>query len=478
MKPLLRHLAIIVALVFAPLAAAAQDAEAPDVLAVIGPAEITQDDLDRALQSRPDLFADLPEQDRSQRTLQRLVAEVLVDYLYDQTPEDLSEEARERLSDARRQLLLRDFARAQFTPPTVTEADIAAFVADNPHLFSDRALFRFLDISVESDTPQARQGAVAQILQLLREIGPDLAELHTLTVELEQDNGPAASVLTRWTTSDALGAETRTRLEAMAAEGRVLDVADEDEDGVARILMLLDRVPAPVAPEKMRDEIEARLEEQAFAEQREILVRRMAASVMPDGTATEGDDVAPLDIALPDASSPAMDGNAAAPRGSRVAALVMSWLFGVVGVYATLSWGALVRRQYPHQRTRLTSVPTLSRPMPSAVLGGLLAACQVAVLVLAVVLGAPALGLVTSGGAAIAALIMAGGIAWLWQGRSERNRRKAEEALRAKLSDDALAARQALLREPPHVRLRAAGLLLLASMLAGLVLLGDAMAAA
>jgi hypothetical protein len=476
MRPLLHHLAIIMVLVFAPLAAAAQDAEAPDVLEVIGPAEITQEDVARALQSRPDLFADLPEPDRSQRALQRLVAEVLVDYLYAQTPEDLSEDARERLAAARRQLLLRDFARAQFTPPTVTDADIAAFVADNPHLFSDRALFRFLDISVESDTPEARQEAVAQILQLLRDAGPDLAGLHALTVELEQDNGPAASVLTRWTTSDALAAETRTRLEAMAAEGRVLDVADED--GVARILMLLDRVPAPVAPEKMRDEIEARLEERAYGEQREILVGRMAASVMPDLTATEADGVEPLDIALPEATPPAMDENAASPRGSRVAALVMSWLFGVVGVYATLSWGALVRRQYPHQRARLTSVPILSRPMPSALLGGLLALCQVAVLILAVVLGAPALGLVASGGAAIAALIMAGGIAWLWQGRSERNRRMAEEALRAKLSDDAVAARQALLREPPHVRLRAAGFLLLASMLAGLVLLGDAMAAA
>ncbi|MHA7887676.1 hypothetical protein [Roseicyclus sp.] len=474
MTPLLRHLAILAALLVTPLAAAAQNDEAEDVLAVIGPAEITQDDVSRTLQSRPDLFPDLPEEERRQRTLQRIVAEVLVDYLYGQNPEDLSTVDRERLSDARRQVLFRHFAQARFTPPTVTEDDVDAFVEDNPHLFSEHAFYRYLDISLGGGTAEARQDAVARIVQQLRGPGPDLAALQGQLAELEERGGLDTTLHTRWTSSGAIEADIRLRLEAMAARGRAVDAADEN--GSNRILMLLDVVQAPIPPDKMRDEIRAQIRERAYAAHRETLVRRMAASVMPDLSASEGPELEPLGIVLPDATAATIGAAPVEPRASRVVALLMSWLFGVVGIYAILSWVALVRRQYPLQRARLTSVAILGRPAPAGLLGAVLALGQGAVLVAAVVLGSPTLGPVLTGGAVLVALLAGGGIGWVLQERSERSRRKTEDALRAKLSDDGLAERQALLREQPVVRLRAAVMLLLASMLAGLVLLGDAMA--
>ncbi|MBF9060951.1 hypothetical protein HKCCSP123_17345 [Rhodobacterales bacterium HKCCSP123] len=470
MKNLLRSLVVFVGLLFIPAATLAQDAADEGVLAVIGSSDITADDVSRILVGRPNAFPGLADEERRQRILETLVAEYLIDYFYGQATDQLSPAVLDSLSDARRQVLFQLYAQSRFTPPAITDADVAAFVDENPQLFSERAYYRFIEIELTGGTESERQDALARILQAAQAPDAGVALFNERVSELQQQ-GLDPSLLTVWASSEALPAATLERLLVLASEGRDIDVQETDTS--VRILLLLDVDPVPVTPDELREQIELRILQQAFTDYRETLVRRMAATVLADVPAPDDTGLAPLEVDPPDAGTVVWAPEPTVPPSYRLAAFSASWFFGVIGLYAALSWVALVRRQYPELRSELTFVPSLRRPVPAGFLGGLLALCLVGVLAGITWLGDLVLGLRAIGVFMIGAIVIGCGVCWAWRDQSRRRFLEREAKLLATSSDARRARRRAVLQDAPYPRLLLAVLLLFASVLGAVVLIGD-----
>ena len=204
-------------------------------IAIIGSSVISVEEVERIAAGRPRAYADLPADERRARITDTLVAEYLIDYYYGRDTQQLSPQVLDALNDARRQVLLQFLAQSRFTPPEITDAEVADFAARNPELFSDRRSYNFAIVTLSGGTVEARQAAQTQLQDMLEEQEVDIAALDQMVSGL-QDDGVAAGPNTVWQTSEALGDEVLSRLDEMVQDNRRIDIIQQS-DAVSVLLL-------------------------------------------------------------------------------------------------------------------------------------------------------------------------------------------------------------------------------------------------
>ena len=345
------HLAAIacaVVLGAAPTLAPAQ-VEQPassDPIAIIGSSLIYDTDIDRIAAGRPNAYADLPAQERSARIMDSVLAEYVIDYFYGRDLRQLSPTVLDALNDARRQVLLQFYAQSKFTPPEITETDVANFVARNPALFADRRSYSFAVVILSGGTAQARQALQDRVQDIAELPTGQIAALDGLVSGL-QAGGVSATVNTVWQPSEVLSHDVLTRLESMVDSNRRIDISQEPD--AVSIYLLNSAVPVPADPAMVRGKIEQRLIGEAFDAYREKLIHRTALKVLDPQQAAVEDQTegAPPIVAPPPLGSVVWSSRPTIPRSIRVSALFGACMFGSLAGGLLLFWFRIVSEQYP-----------------------------------------------------------------------------------------------------------------------------------
>lgn len=343
----------------AGVAAAQQVADDP--VAIIGSSVITENEVARIASGRPDAYPDLPPEERRPRIRDTLIAEYLIDYHYGRETGLLAQPVLDALNDARRQVLFQFYAQSQFTPPEITEADIAEFARKNPALFKDRRGFRYAQVIVAEGQAAARADMRARAEAALDRPDPDLAALDALAARA-RDPGLEVRLDTNWAPSEALPGELRDRLDAMVRTDRRLDI--RTRDARVSLLALYEAVALPVRPGALRAQIKQRLVAQAYQAHRATLIDRLAAQVLDSGgdgasaadAGDKGNDAAP-EITPPPRGTVVWSNQANLPRNVRLVALFGAGLFGALAAFALWTWLRQVLLQYPLIVRRSLSVP-------------------------------------------------------------------------------------------------------------------------
>lgn len=426
--------------------ARAQTADPDEVLATIGSTRITAEEVDRILAGR-NALAGLPEEERRQRTLETLIAEYLIDYFYGQDLGLLSEQVLDSLADARRQVLFQLFAQSRFAPPDIAEADVAAFVAENPQLFADRRAYQFLDLRINGGTPEARAAALARVPGALATGGAPLTALTSLVADLSRD-GLNATVNPFWATSEAIPADTLARLSPMAADGRELDqwaAADS-----ARALVLLAADPAPLDPGTLTPQIERRLLQQAFQAHRDEIITLMAKSVLEADAAAAAD---PRVVRAPPRGTVVWSPNPVLPREVRLAGFFGGALMALLAAYGLVTWIALVYRQLPMLQKHELVVPTFRRAGPATTMTVILVLLTLPAAGLAGWVAGSTYGVRTTLVLLAGAAVLALALALVWHSRTRRFRAAAQLEANETYSDPQMAYERGVLEEGSGWRL-------------------------
>lgn len=426
--------------------ARAQSSDPDEVLATIGSTRITAEEVDRILAGR-NALAGLSEEERRQRTLETLIAEYLIDYFYGQDLGLLSEQVLDSLADARRQVLFQLFAQSRFEAPEIAEADVAAFVAENPQLFADRRAYQYLDLRIIGGTPEARATALARVPGALASGAAPLTALTSLVADLSR-NGLNATVNPVWATSEALPADTLARLTPMAADGRELDQWTTADS--ARALVLLAADPAPLDADTLTPQIERRLLQQAFQAHRDEIITLMAKSVLEADAAAAAD---PRVVSAPPRGTVVWSPNPVLPREVRLAGFFGGALFSLIALYGILTWSSLVRRQFPQLQRHELTISIIRRGTPASVLAAILTLAVLGASGLGVWLASSLYGttatMILYAGAGIIALA----ICLVWAGKTRRARQATLEEYKELFSDAGMAVERAGLAKNPTPRL-------------------------
>jgi EpsD family peptidyl-prolyl cis-trans isomerase len=349
-----------------PMQASAQaEPPAPSVpIAIIGSSVILETEIDKIAAGRPSTYADLAAEDRRERIIDAVVAEYVIDYFYGRDLTQLSPLVLDALNDARRQVLLQFYAQSKFTPPEVTETDIADFIARNPALFAGRYSYSFAVVTLSGGTEQARQALQDQVQDIAGQPTGQIAALDGLVAEA-QTGGVIASVSTLWQPSEALPEDVLSRLDAMVLDGSRIHITAEPE--AVSILLLNSAVPIPANPALLRDQIEQRLIADAFEVHREDLVRSVALTVLDPSaarTAARKANQAPgaeLTVALPARGEVVWSSRPAVPPTLQLAALFSAGLFGTLAGYLLWTWLLLVFAQHRHILASDLAAPFLKK---------------------------------------------------------------------------------------------------------------------
>lgn len=451
-----------------------------DPVAIIGSSVITEDEVARIAAGRPDAFADLPPDARRARIRDTLVAEYLVDYYYGRDTGLLSRPVLDALDDARRQVLFQFFAQSQFTPPQITQAEIAAFAEENPALFGDRRSFRYARLELSGGEADRRAEMQARAETILARPAPDLAALESLAAEA-RDAGLDVALDTGWTPSEALPPALRDRLAGMARNEARRDT--RAAGGSVSVLRLYAAQALPTPPDVLRDRIEQRLVARAYQAHRETLIDQLAQQVLaPDDSTDETDPgtaTAPVSpgtgaarVTPPPRGTVVWSAAPALPREVRLAALFVAALTGVGAGFAAVAWAGRVRAQHPLVVQQQMFVPTLRKRGTATILAGLI---LIALLAGAVLAGPAALRTLGDGTTVVlfaAGAAMAAAMAAAWRLRTRRTLDRAIAKAREVHSDEEMADDIARLGQGPGGVL-AAALTLLILYAAALVLVLD-----
>lgn len=374
---LTQSIILTLSLIVQPLTSLAQEeVQAPSKpVAVIGASIISAAEVDRISAGRPSAYAGLPPEERRARIIDSLVAEYLIDYFYGEGKGQLSPAVLDGLNDARRQVLLQFFVQSQFTPPKIDMADVEAFIEANPQLFSNRRSYHFAVLTFSGGTPEVRAGFEAQVASLV--VGPQIAiaALDALVARAPA-SGVQATLNTAWQPSEALPEDIRARLDLMVRDARQVDILRDDARSTMTILN--SAVAMPLAPGLLHKKIEQRLIEGAFSAHREVVIQRMAQSVLSQPLQSTPDKVqgggldghlnrgpADLKVALPAPGSVVWPSRPTVPRNIRQVALFSAGLFGTLATAALLRWFWMVAAQHKLYAWYNTHVPCLRRWRPA-----------------------------------------------------------------------------------------------------------------
>lgn len=410
------------ALIFCTFSVSAQDIQQPssDPIAIIGSSVISEEEVERIAAGRPRAYADLSGDERRARIIDTLVAEYMIDYYYGRDTQLLSPSVLDALNDARRQVLLQFFAQSQFIPPEITDADVADFVTRNPELFGDRRSYNFAIVTLSGGTVEARQAAQTQLQDMLEEQELDIAALDHMVSGLQGD-GVVAGLNTVWQTSEALGDDVLSRLDAMVQDNRRIDINEQPD--ATSVLLLNSVVAIPTDPAMLQGRIEQRLIAEAFNVHREDLIRRTAQTVLnpPEAAVEAQTEGAVPTVAPPPRGSVVWSSRPTLSRPVRLAALFGVGVFGVLSGGFLWLWLRKLWNQYPQILRTNLFVPTLSKRSTGGIVAatgtlGLLGSAGFAVPIALQTLGRTTTGL-TLGSSIATALVMA--VIWhLWRLRA------------------------------------------------------------
>ena len=424
-------------------------------IAIIGSSVIFEEEVERIAAGRPRAYADLPADERRARITDTLVAEYVIDYYYGRDTQRLSPQVLDALNDARRQVLLQFFAQSQFTPPEITDAEVADFAARNPELFGDRRSYNFAIVILSGGTVEARQAAQTELQDMLEQPEIDIAALDQMVSGLQGD-GVAATLNTLWQPSEALDGVVLSRLEVMVREKRRIDISQEPD--AVSTLLLNSAVQIPADPAMLRGRIEQRLIAEAFDLHREEIIRRMAQLVLdPSAVSVENNTKVPaIAVAPPPRGTVVWSSRPTLPRSVRLAALFGLSVFGTLAGYALLMWLRMVWMQYPRVREYWLTVPLLRKRsigFVTAAIGVLflLGSVRAAILIAMQSFGGTMASLILTGG--VTTSLFAAGIWHLW---SIRALNRAVEENEFKYSDAVTARKLLVLKRNPIKALAAA----------------------
>jgi hypothetical protein len=439
------------------ISANAQDAQqtlsAP--IAIVGSSVISEEEVERIAAGRPRAYADLPVEERRARIADTLVAEYLIDYYYGRDTQKLSPQVLDALNDARRQVLLQFYAQSQFMPPEITDAEVADFAVRHPDLFGDRRSYSFVVVTLSGGTVEARQVVQTRLQDMLSQPELDISALDRMVSGL-QDDGVTAGLNTVWQTSEALGDDVLSRLDAMVRDNRRIDISQQLD--ATSVLLLNSAVRVPVDPARLRGQIEQRLIAEAFNDHREDLIRRTAQTVLnpPEAAVSSQSESAIATVAPPPRGSVVWSNRPALPRNVRVAALFGVGLFGLLAGGSLWLWLWMVWKRYPRTLKSAPFVPTLRKRSTGLTVTAVGALSLLGSIGLAIKISLETLGVTTAGltlGSSLSTALVIAVIWYLWRRRSVD--RAVEEDLHQ--YDNPETARKMLARKGnPTLRLAAA----------------------
>ena len=279
--------AIVVCLVaLAPVQVHAQEALPADLK--VGDVVITAEQIDALLVGRPRSFAQLDPAEARRVASETLIAETVLQIQASLPNVRVSEQIGLAVADVRRQVLFEAFAQQEFDPNKPTPQEISAYVADNPHAFSERVIYRYQRAvlnGAERLLPASVRGALDQITSSPALSEADVAELFQAVVASDL-------LLSRdifWNGSEIVPDELRSRLAQMRATGQSVDIDDDGE--VVDVVFLFGAEANPVDPQSVQEQIEARILSARYAQHKRELAAQIAAPYLQAGAV----DVRPED---------------------------------------------------------------------------------------------------------------------------------------------------------------------------------------
>lgn len=265
----------------------AADAPPPAPIARIGGATVTPADLDAALAggrgARPGASPD----EIRREVRDRLVAELWAQQVFGQEARQ-DPALRTTLAEAERQILFQIYAQSQFSPEPPTQAEIDAYIADNPAFFAERVEYRLQTFRILPQLAPEGALAAADLTALIAPLStPPVTE--EITAALSRALAAAGIPFERqnlWTGGEALPDALRARLAEMHAADRAVHITPGPD--LTEIVVLFDARPAPVDPAPLRDQIAARLTEARFEAHARALAAEIAAPLI--AAAADGAD--------------------------------------------------------------------------------------------------------------------------------------------------------------------------------------------
>lgn len=293
----------------------------PEILGIVGGQRITNFDAEQRLNRtggpRP---AETPEEALT-RAGNEILAELVVEQMLARTP-DVNPRLAGAIAQARREILLDFYIRSNMEEFQPADADIQAFIDENPQFFGDRASFWVTQFRIGLPEGADRSALDAA----LDGFGPDRATPERL-LEFQSilgESGLPFQRLTIWRSSEQLSPEGLQQLEDLHASGEPFLTVEGE--GWKEVAFLKQRSADPIDPQLQRGQVAQILAQQQYAAQREALVNQLA------GRARRGQDVAalpPESLAPGDEAAP--PAAAAPPPPQVVVQRAEAWMYGVIG---------------------------------------------------------------------------------------------------------------------------------------------------
>lgn len=325
----------------------AQEIDVQEPVAIVGPEVITEGELRQAFQSRGVQFGPTLEAAREE-LLDMVAAEYWVQQFFGARA--LTDpRIRGAVGEAERQILFELYAQSQFDPTPPTEAEIEAYVAENPQAFGERVEYRFQRFRIALPG----EGAAAQVDELLKDIvtgEPTAEEASELARGLSRAGIPFDRS-TIWLGSEALAEPVLARLEGLRVAEETVDIEATPE--AYDVLILFEARPDPVDPALVRDGIATRILQERYQAERAELAARIAE---------------PLRAAA--------ESGAPVPLGRRFLA-ALGVLGGALGLVlaGAMTWSGRTRQLFRLARADNSDdgLPGLRRPGPVTAMAALLA---------------------------------------------------------------------------------------------------------
>jgi hypothetical protein len=175
----------------------------------------------------------------------------------------------------------------QLRVETPERDEIDAFIAENPHLFKGRATFRYASYVIVPESEAQRSRALRRLDLLQRGSRPETRGLQAFMSDLQRDEITAIG-RSQTSSSEQMEPALLDRLEELARDEQSVLILEEPEQ--IEVLVLLERVPDPVDPRLMRQQISTGLIRQEIERQRAEIVRDLAANAV-----FEEDHAEPID---------------------------------------------------------------------------------------------------------------------------------------------------------------------------------------
>lgn len=275
---MLRLLLLVCLMALAPVDAQAQEASPTEFQ--VGNVVVTAEQIDALLIGRPRSFAQLDPSEARRVASETLIAETVLQIQANLPNVQVSEEIGLAVADVRRQVLFEAFAQQEFDRADPTPKEISAYVADNPHAFSERVIYRYQRAilnGAERSLPASVKDSLDQIAS-----NPTLSEVEV--AELFQVVVASNLLLSReifWNGSEIVPDALRDRLDEMRSAGQAIDVDDRGE--VVDVVFLFGAEASPVDPQSVLEQIESRILSTRYAQHKRDLAAQIAAPYLQPG---------------------------------------------------------------------------------------------------------------------------------------------------------------------------------------------------